>query len=221
MAGIFTKDLFDFLRDLEKNNDRRWFKANKHRYEEHVKEPFLEFITAVDAELAKINRNIVADPRPSGGSMFRIYRDTRFSKDKTPYKTNAGAHFQVGGKGVHGPGYYLHIDRTESFVGGGMWMPGSPQLKMIRDRIIAKPAEWKKAKKAFTEHEEYRLKRPPKGYDPDHPLIEDLKNKSFTGGVSLTQKQITSPDFPKTFISGCKEVTPLIAFLAKAVKAPW
>lgn len=221
MAGFFTRDLFDFLRELADNNNREWFQANKDRYIEHVKEPFLEFITAVDPELAKINRNIVADPRPNGGSMFRIYRDTRFAKDKTPYKTNVGASFQVGGKGVHGPGYYLHIEPRESFVGGGMWMPDSSHTKMIRDRIVGKPNEWKKARKVFTPHDEYRLKRPPRGYDPDHPLIEDLKNKSFTGGTRLTQKEVCSPHFMKTFIEGCKEVTPLIEFLAKAVKAPW
>ncbi|MGZ6096116.1 MAG: TIGR02453 family protein, partial [Polyangiales bacterium] len=107
--GYFDKGLFDFLVELKANNDRDWFNANKTRYERDVKEPFLDFISDASPALRKISRSIVADPRPVGGSLFRIYRDTRFAKDKTPYKTHAGAHFQAGGKGVHGPGYYLHL----------------------------------------------------------------------------------------------------------------
>jgi uncharacterized protein (TIGR02453 family) len=220
VAGFFGKDLFDFLSDLREHNDREWFQENRERYEGALREPFLDFITAAGGELAKINPNIVADPRPQGGSLFRIYRDVRFSKDKSPYKTHAGAHFPVGGKDVHGPGYYLHLEPRASFVAAGMWMPGNPTLTKIRDAIVAEPKEWKRIRGLLGE-DESRLKRPPRGYDPDHPFIEDLKRKSFTGGSTLSQKDVLSPGFMKVFIERCREVTPLVGFLAKAVGAPW
>ena len=141
--GYFDKGLFEFLSELKTHNDRAWFNKNKDRFEQDIKEPFLDFISDAGPQLRKISRSIVADPRPVGGSLFRIYRDVRFSKDKSPYKTHAAAHFQSGGKGVHGPGYYLHLEPGECFIGGGMWMPEPKVLDEIRNRIVDKPAEWK------------------------------------------------------------------------------
>ena len=121
--GYFDRATLAFLSELKQHNDRAWFAANKHRYEQDLKEPFLDFISDAGPRLRAISKNVVADPRPVGGSLFRIYRDTRFAKDKSPYKTHAGAHFPVGGKGVHGPGYYLHVEPGRCFIAGGMWMP--------------------------------------------------------------------------------------------------
>src|SRR5437870_4211940 len=180
MAGYFSKALFDSLKDLAAHNDRSWFAANKERYERDVRDPFLEFIADAGTPLRKLSKNLVADPKPSGGSMFRIYRDTRFSKDKSPYKTNIAASFRLGKKGSSGPGYYLHIEPGESMVGGGIWQPEPELLSNIRHRIIEKPAEWKKVASKVSEHGD-SLKRPPAGFDPAHPLIEDIKRKSFTG----------------------------------------
>ena len=218
--GYFDKALFDFLKGLEANNDRPWFTANKARYEQDLKEPFLDFIADAGPRLQKISRHIVADPRPVGGSLFRIYRDVRFSKDKSPYKTHAGAHFPVGGKGVHGPGYYLHLEPGQCFVAGGMWMPEPDTLRKVRERIAAKPAEWKAARGTL-DHPEDALKRPPSGFDADHPMIEDIKRKSFTSSVLLTQKQVLSDDFMKTFIAGCRSLSPLMKFLADAAGVAW
>ena len=131
----FDAQTLAFLRDLKKHNDRAWFAENKDRYEGSVKEPFLQFISDVGPELRKVSTQLVADPRPVGGSMFRIYRDVRFSRDKSPYKTHVGAHFPFGGKGVHGPGYYLHLEPASCFVAGGMWMPEPADLQRIRERI--------------------------------------------------------------------------------------
>ncbi len=110
--SYFRPELFQFLRELKANNEKEWFQANKHRYESEVKEPMLRFISDFAPYLRQISRHVVADPRPVGGSMFRIYRDTRFFKDKSPYKTTAAAHFphRDGGKDVHAPGFYLHIE---------------------------------------------------------------------------------------------------------------
>jgi uncharacterized protein (TIGR02453 family) len=219
-VGYFDKRTLGFLAELKRNNNRDWFQANKDRYEADLKEPFLDFISDAGPRLRKISTNIVADPRPVGGSLFRIYRDVRFSKDKSPYKTHAGAHFQMGGKGVHGPGYYLHVEPGECFVAGGMWMPEPKALQMIRDRIASKPAEWKKARVSL-DHGESALKRPPRGFDPDHPMIEDIKRKSFTSSVRVTDRAITSDDFMTTFIDACKQISPLMKFLAASVGVPW
>jgi uncharacterized protein (TIGR02453 family) len=152
--------------------------------------------------------------------MFRIHRDIRFSKDKSPYKTYVGAHFTLGGKGESGPGYYFHLEPGRSLVGGGMWMPEPAALQGIRERISSKPVEWKKARTRLDEHGD-ELKRPPRGFDPDDPMIEDIKRKSFTAGVRLSDSQITSPNLMKTFIGACRDLAPLMKFLATASGAPW
>ena len=216
----FDAETFEFLNDLKRNNDRVWFNANKERYELKVKEPFLEFIADVSPELQKMSRNLVADPSPVGGSMFRIHRDVRFSRDKSPYKTYAGSHFQLGGKGVQGPGYYLHLEPAGCFVAGGMWMPEQKALQRIRERIAEGPSEWKNARGKL-DHVEDALKRPPRGFDPAHPMIEDIKRKSFTSSVPLTQRQVVGPDFMTAFLRSCEQILPLMKFLASAVGVRW
>jgi uncharacterized protein (TIGR02453 family) len=217
----FDDELFGFLSDLKRHNDRAWFTANKERYETKVRDPFLDFVADVGPELRKISKALVADPRPVGGSMFRIHRDVRFSKDKSPYKTHVGAHFQLGGKGdAHGPGYYFHLEPGRSLVGGGMWMPDPEALQAIRERISGRAAEWRKARGELDDHAE-ALKRPPRGFDPDDPMIEDIKRKSFTAGVPLTDRQVTSPNLMTAFVGACRDLAPLMKFLAVAVGAPW
>ena len=136
----FGPELFSFLTDLRANNDRDWFAANKHRYEQDLLEPALAFIEDFAPRLEKISPHFRADPRPSGGSLFRIYRDTRFSKDKSPYKTNLGIHFRhERAKDAHAPGYYLHIGPGEVFAGGGIWQPGTDGATRIREAIVADP----------------------------------------------------------------------------------
>jgi uncharacterized protein (TIGR02453 family) len=216
----FDDDALAFLSDLKRHNDRAWFNANKERYERSVRQPFLEFISDAGPELRTISRNLVADPRPSGGSLFRIHRDVRFSKDKSPYKTHAGAHFQLGGKGAHGPGYYLHLEPGECFVAGGMWMPEPEVLQRIRERIAEEPATWSKARGKL-DHAEDSLKRPPRGFDADHPMIDDIKRRSFTSSAPLTDKQVTGPNLMKAFVRGCEQISPLMRFLAAAAGTPW
>jgi uncharacterized protein (TIGR02453 family) len=218
--GYFDKSLFQFLDGLKANNKRDWFQAHKDSYEQDVKEPFLDFISDAAPGLRKISRSVVADPRPVGGSLFRIYRDVRFSKDKSPYKTHAGAHFQAGGKTGGGPGYYLHLEPGQCFVAGGIWMPDSKTLQMIRERIADKPAEWKKSRGAL-DHGESALKRPPRGFDADNPMIEDIKRKSFTSSMQLKDRQILADDLMQTFLGACKEIAPLMKFLATATGVPW
>src|ERR1051326_5580335 len=148
--GYFSPDLFRFLNDLKKNNNRDWFQANKPRYETAVREPFLHFIADLSTRLDKINGNFKADPRPNGGSLFRIYRDVRFSLDKSPYKTHASAYFphSEAGKNVQAPGFYLHLESGGSFAGGGLWHPDAAALKKVRDAIVAQPKAWQQVVKS-------------------------------------------------------------------------
>ena len=225
VTGHFSRETFRFLADLKKNNNTPWFDANKPRYEQHVKAPALQFIRDAGPVLAKISDQIVADPRPVGGSLFRIYRDTRFSQDKTPYKTHVGIHFtHRQSKGdAHAPGYYVHIEPGDSGVYAGVWHPEAEMLKRIRDRIVDKPQDWKKVRAAsvgmWTEGES--LKRPPAGYPPDHPFVEDLKRKDHVAQLTFDDVAFTRPEFMKTFEAACRKLEPMNVFVAKAMGAAW
>ena len=210
----FDDETFAFLRELKRHNDREWFAANKARYERSVKEPLLQFISDAGPELRSISPQLVADPRPTGGSMFRIHRDVRFSRDKSPYKPYAAAHFPMG-KRMHGPGYYLHIEPGASIVVGGMWMPEAPDLQRIRERVSERPAEWKKVRRDLDD-DDGALKRPPRGFSPDDPMIEDIKRKSFTSSIGMSDDQIMRSDVMKTFVRACERIAPLMKVLAAA-----
>lgn len=226
-ARYFTPKLFAFLRDLEQNNDREWFKANQDRYEAAVREPALDFINDFAGPLAKISEHFVADSRKVGGSLFRIQRDTRFAKDKTPYKTNTGMQFRhFMAKDVHAPGFYLNIQPGECYMGVGLWRPEAKAAYQIREHIDENQAAWKRASrgKRFTDVFTVTgdsLKRPPRGYDEHHPLIDDLKRKDFIASVRLTQQQVTSDRFLADFTDNCKRAAPFMRFLCEAVGLPF
>jgi uncharacterized protein (TIGR02453 family) len=220
----FPKDFFAFFKELKQNNDRAWFEENKQRYRDSVQAPMSAFIESMAPRLAKISKNFKADPRTNGGSMFRIYRDVRFSKDKRPYKEHAACHFRHdSAKDVHAPGYYMHFGDDEVYVGGGMYMPEPPALAHIRDLIVKKPAAWKAVVgdktlvKTFgglgTDHV---LSRPPRGYDPNNPYIEDIKKKSFFAMRDLSLKTAGSPKLLDDVTETFKAATPLMKFLCNA-----
>lgn len=222
-AGHFSPELFTFLRAVKRNNDRTWFEKNKPRYEAHVKKPFLDFIADFAPRLAKISPHLVADAR----SMFRIYRDTRFSKDKTPYKTHASAHFQhavsrgaAREESVHAPGFYLHLEPGSVFLAGGLWRPPTDVANRIRRSIDANRAAWTRATKTL-ELDGDSLSRPPRGFDPEHPLLTDLKRKDFIATVELDEKAACSADFLDDVEAACREIGPLLAFLCRATGFPY
>ena len=223
----FDKSFFAFFRDLAKNNDRAWFEENKPRYKEVVVAPCVAFIEAIGPKLKKISPHFVADPRPNGGSMFRIHRDTRFSKEKTPYKTHAGLQFRHdAGKDAHAPGFYLHLEPGQVFFGGGVWMPDNPTLGRIRDAIVAKTPAWKRARTAKSVVETFgdlaagdALIRAPKGYDPEHAMIDDLRRKSFFVTTTATVSQAGDPKFLDQVAGAYADARPVIKFLTEAVGA--
>ncbi len=223
-AEVFvTSRTFAFLRELAAHNERPWFERNKPRYLDEVRDPLLRFVAACGPRLAKLSPHVVADPRPVGGSLFRIHRDVRFAKDKSPYKTHAALSFRhVEGRERPAPGFYLHLAPGDAFAGAGLWHAPPEAVKQVRDAIVANPASWKRVTRTCAlGAEEDTLKRPPRGYDPTHPCIEDLKRQSFTTGARFTQAEACAGDFVERFVGTCRRATPLMAFLAKAVGVPW
>jgi uncharacterized protein (TIGR02453 family) len=218
----FGPELFSFLADLRANNNREWFAADKRRYEEQLLEPALDLIAAFAPRLEKISPHFRADARPSGGSLFRIYRDTRFSKDKTPYKTNLGIHFRhERAKDAHAPGYYLHIGPGEVFA-GGIWHPGTEAATSIREAIVADPERWRRATRsgAFAKRLELggdSLKRVPPWADAEHPFADDLKRKDFFGSAHLSESDVVAPGFIDEYMRICRAAAPLIQFLCNAL----
>jgi uncharacterized protein (TIGR02453 family) len=226
-AAHFGPDLFIFLGELARNNRREWFTARRQRYETTVREPALRFITDFGTHLVKISPHFRADPRRQGGSLFRIHRDIRFSRDKSPYKTHTGIHFRHRTAGdAHGPGFYLHLQPGNVFMGCGIWRPDGAALRAIRGRIVAAPATWREAAhgdafaRRFTLAGE-RLHRLPAGCPADHPDQEDLKLKSYMGLHELTERQVTGNRFLEDFADLCREGTPLVRFLCAALELPF
>ncbi len=221
--AYFSAATFKFLRALARNNNRPWFKQHKHEYERHVREPFLQLIADMQAPLAKISPHFLADPRKTGGSLFRIYRDTRFSGNKAPYKPWAGARaFHERRREVATPSFYVHIEPNDCFAGGGIWHPESPTLRRIRDFIADNPAAWKRAvySKSFRTHMRFwgeSLVRPPRGYDPEHELIEDLKRKNFAAGEEFTQAIACSRELLPRIVTIWKRAAPIIDYLCAAL----
>jgi len=220
--AYFTDELFGFLKQLKRHNQREWFQANKERYQALVRDPCLRFIAELGEPLRRISPWLVADPHPTRGSMFRIYRDTRFSADKRPYKTHVGMSFPHRGtkQKVHLPGFYLHLEPGGCFAAAGCWHPDNPTLIRIRSAIVARPDAWKKAVRGL-ELEGDALSRPPRGYPADHPLVEHLKRKDFLASVEFTQAQVCRARFMAEFITACSKLSPLVAFLSQAMDLPY
>lgn len=219
----FTDAMWQFLVELSQNNDRDWFNANKQRYEDAVRGPALAFIRAMGPRLAEIAPALQAIDKKVGGSLMRVYRDTRFSKDKTPYKTNVGVQFRHrAGKDVHAPGVYVHIDIEEVFIGIGLWQPDKEPLHAIRSRIADKPDAWRAIIESAPfadgpwEQHGASLKRVPRGFDKAHPLADELKRKSFIAVRPLDAELFESPALCDTIADHVRTMRPYMAFLCDA-----
>lgn len=210
----FEPELFQFLIELRFNNHRAWFQANKHRYDALVRQPFLRFIEDFAPRLGRISPDYVASPR----SLFRIHRDTRYSANKAPYKTHAAAQFRHRlCQDVHMPGFYIHLEPDNCFLGAGMWMPEPENLRRIRAAIARQDPRWLRLRKQFELDGEGKLVRPPRGYSADHPLIEDLKQRSFTVSYSLAEDEVLSEQLPDTVAKVFRKLLPLNQFLSEVL----
>jgi uncharacterized protein (TIGR02453 family) len=221
--AYFSPALFAFLRELKANNAREWFESNRERYVSDVQAPMLRFITDLGPPLRAIGPAVVADPRRSGGSMYRIYRDTRFSADKSPYKTHVAAHFahERRKQAPSVPGFYLHLEPGDSMGGGGIYHPDSPTLTRIRLAIVENGRRWAAVKRTGIAIEGDRLSRAPAGFDAGHRFIEDLRLKDFYALTSFSQREVCAPDFLDRYVACCREAAPLVAFLTRSMGWRW
>jgi uncharacterized protein (TIGR02453 family) len=219
----FDPSLFRFLRDLKAHNSTEWFQAHKPRFEDEVREPMIAFILAFAEPLAGICRQFEANPARQGGSMFRINRDTRFSADKSPYKTNVGAQFRHRAcpREVHSPGFYLHLEPGGCFASAGLWHPDKDTLQKIREHMLAHPRAWNALKGKGIQVTGDAAARVPLGLAPDHPLAEDLKLKDFYTYVELTEAQVCARGFLEDFAAICRQQAPLVKFLGAALELAW
>jgi uncharacterized protein (TIGR02453 family) len=215
--AYFSPELFQFLRRLKKNNKRDWFAKHKGEYQEFIVEPALLFINDFALPLSKLSPFFVADARPSRGSLFRIYRDIRFSHDKRPFKTHVGIHFlHASGKDAHAPVFYLHFEPDNCFAAAGIWRPDNRALTRVRSAMVKEPERWSAIRKKI-ELEGETLSRPPRGFDPNHQFIDDLKMKDFIASVELTEEQICGKKFMRDFAAACRSMSPLVEFTTKAL----
>jgi uncharacterized protein (TIGR02453 family) len=215
--AYFTPELFQFLKQIKRNNRRPWFLKNREWYEEAVRQPCLRFLTDFAFRLREVSPWMMANAKPHGGSLMRVYRDIRFSADKRPYKTYVGMNFPHASatEEVHGAGYFLQLAPGQSFLAAGAWHPDRRSLAKIRDAIAWRADEWKKAKRRLT-LEGDTLRRPPRGYCDDHPMIEDLKRLDFVASIEFSDAQVCSARFLADATTACKKMAPLAAFLARA-----
>lgn len=216
-TAVFSPDVFTFLRQLKRNNNREWFAKNKTRYQTSIVEPALSFIGDFAPQLEKISPSFLADARPTRGSLFRIYRDTRFSSDKRPFKTHIGIHFShASGKDAHAPVFYLHLEPDNCFAAAGIWHPDNRALTKVRTAIVREAEQWAKVRKKLT-LEGDSLMRPPRGFDPNHPFIADIRMKDLVASIALTEEQICSGKLMRDFASACRKMSPLVEFTTKAL----
>jgi uncharacterized protein (TIGR02453 family) len=223
----FRPTIFEFLEELTANNNRPWFLVNKPRYERDVLEPSLGFIRAFQHPLKRLSRYFAAVDRRVGGSLMRVYRDTRFHKDSDPYKTNVGIQFRhEQGRDVHAPGFYVHIAPDECFLAVGLWRPEPASLDRIRRAIVESPDRWRRASRGRTFGQRFALdggslKRPPRGFPVDHPWLEDLKRTDFIGVEELKERDVLDKKFLDRVAASFAAARPFMRFLCDSLKIPF
>lgn len=224
MSTYFTEASFKFLRGLARHNAREWFLAHKADYETHVRAPFQRLLTDLQPALAEVSEHYRADPKPVGGSMFRIQRDTRFANDKTPYKTWQGARLShARGKQVEAPLFYLHLQPGKCFVGAGLWHSPSPVQRQVRQFIVDNPSGWKAAahgtafRKRFDLDDSEMLVRVPKGYPDDFPFRDDLRRRNFVAERAIDDATMLGPRLKQELAKDLAGLAPLVDYLCAAL----
>ncbi|NUS59488.1 MAG: DUF2461 domain-containing protein [Lysobacter sp.] len=224
MSTYFTEASFKFLRALARHNERAWFLDHKAEYETHVRAPFLRLLTDLQPALAEVSEHYRADPKPVGGSLFRIQRDTRFANDKTPYKTWQGARLShARGKQVEAPLFYLHLQPGKCFVGAGLWHSPSPVQRQVRQFIVDNPSGWKAAahgtafRKRFDLDDSEMLVRVPKGYPDDFPYRDDLRRRNFVAERAIDDATMLGPRLRQELAKDLAGLAPFVDYLCASL----
>ena len=224
MSTYFSAASFRFLRALARNNDKAWFAAHKQQYEDHVREPFLRLLVDLQPDLAQVSTHFRSDPKTVGGSLFRIYRDARFSNDKSPYKPWQGARlYHERRKQVPAPSFYLHLQPGQCFVGAGLWHPEPDTQRRIRQFIVDNPGSWKAAahapkfRKRFEFEEAEKLVRAPRGFPAEFEFIDDLRHRNFVFWRSLPDETVTGPRLRQVVAADLAALGPFMDYLCAAL----
>ncbi|TWG86144.1 uncharacterized protein (TIGR02453 family) [Luteimonas sp. J16] len=224
MSTYFTDKSLKFLRALARHNERAWFQAHKADYEAHVREPFQRLLGDLQVPLARVSTHFRSDPAKVGGSLFRIHRDTRFSNDKTPYKTWQGARlFHERSRQVPAPSFYLHLQPGNGFFGGGIWHPELPVQRRVRQFIFDNPGGWKAAahapafRRRFDLDRDEMLVRPPRGFPPEFEFIDDLRHRNFVAWRPLEDATMTGPRLLSILAKDLQAMAPFMDYLCAAL----
>lgn len=224
MTTYFTDKTFRFLRSLARHNERAWFQAHKADYDAYVRTPFLQLLLDLQPGLAQVSEHYRADPKPVGGSLFRLQRDTRFANDKTPYKQWQGARlFHVRGRQIEAPSFYFHLQPGECFVGAGLWHPPPATQRAVRQFIVDNPGSWKAAAHAPAFRRRYdfestdKLVRPPRGFPADFEFIDDLKHRNFVAVRALDDDVVLGPKLRQVLEKDLQGLAPFVDYLCAAL----
>jgi uncharacterized protein (TIGR02453 family) len=224
MPAYFSPKSFAFLRSLARHNERAWFHAHKADYEAHVRGPFLRLLGDLQPALAGISAHYRADPRPMGGSLFRIHRDTRFAGDKSPYKGWQGARlFHYRRREVAAPSFYLHLEPGESFIGAGLWHPETQTQRRVRQFIFENPGSWQAAahapafRRRFDLGSDDMLVRTPHGFPADFAFVEDLRRRNFIALRPLDDAAMASPRLRTTIERDLQALAPFVDYLCASL----
>ena len=223
----FEPSFFRFIKQLARNNNRAWFLENKTRYEQEVLGPGLAFIRAFRPRLEKISDHFTAMDRRSGGSLMRVYRDTRFHGGNEPYKTNVGIQFRHEfGRDIHAPGFYVHLEPGTCFLAAGLWRPESVILRQVRDAIVENPARWRRVRnnrkfQTFFYLDGNSLRKCPLGFSADHPCIEDLRRTDFIAVADVDDSTALQKMFIDRVDQAFTVARPFMRFLCDAMRVPF
>lgn len=219
----FPQEMVTFFRSLKRNNRREWFQPRKHLFEEHVKKPMTELVEALNSEFAKFAPEYVSDPRKA---IFRIYRDTRFSADKTPYKTHIACSFaRRGGERLSASGFYFSVSNDQIEVAGGIYHPAPDTMLLVRTHIAENYRELrrilaqKKVRERMGELQGDELTRAPKGFDACHPAIDLIKKKDWILDATLDPGLATTPRLYREIADRFRSMAPLVEFLNRPLLA--
>jgi uncharacterized protein (TIGR02453 family) len=219
---LLTSRTFAWLEGITANNNKAWFEEHRESYEADVREPTLAYIAAMVPRLRRISKHFTAIAKRSGGSLMRVHRDMRFARDSQPYKTNIGIQFRhERGRDVHAPGFYVHVEPGQCFLGAGIWRPEAGPLRAIRQEIADRPAAWRRvATTRFRQKFEFsgeQLSRPPKGFPADAPCIDDLRRKDYIALTPVSDAFIRRRDLPAASAELFARTAPLMRFLCGAL----
>ena len=224
MTNYFAEPTFKFLRGLARHNSREWFLAHKTGYDAHVRAPFQRLLTDLQPALAGASEHYRADPKPVGGSLFRIQRDTRFANDKTPYKSWQGARlFHARGRQVEAPSFYIHLQPGNCFVGAGLWHPQGETLRRVRHFIVDNPGSWQAAahapafRRRYDLDEDEMLVRPPRGFPADFAFIDDLRHKNFVALRAIDDTVMLGPRLRQVLSADLVALAPFVDYLCAAL----